>query len=298
MIGSMKVLYTGNQNVWMQDFILQEIQSVVESKMVLVDDVTAVTFLGKDPPSADTSNPSDREGRVSNNFSVLSFIIIFVASSAAVCVLAAVVLRWKRRRVQIVKTTIGQLSFLETPCDDINLADTTSSEDTPSPDSEASRAAAAREIERVQARDHQQSGTLIVSELPSTRANSASVYLASKRQRRRKKGKKKKKTLRERVSLAPSGIDTIPEVEGDFDGALYRTEDDDYGSSDEEDIRLHHSFLGHYNPFRATSPPHSPRSSPTMQRRAFFGDSPPPVMDAECSIQGHSSNRHLPEPGI
>jgi hypothetical protein len=51
----------------------------------------------------------------------------------------------------------------------------------------------------------------------------------------RKGGKKKKKSLRERVSLAPSGIESIPEGDGDFHSALYdiETPDSECSSSDE-----------------------------------------------------------------
>lgn len=249
----MSVVYTGNQPEMMERFLLEEIESVMSSGVVLVEDVKFVEYVGDRQVVIEPRGSSDSS---SSTGSMLAFIGIAVGvaviSFVVVSLFVGLGVRRKRRR-------IGKLTVVEGVPRDLQIADTTSTESDGyrSPEAMAAAVAAANaschsSATTVSSSSSQQQPTVstspkqvehdgIMFEKPiapgAAAAASNSVYLASTRQRRRKKGagKKKRKSLRERVSVTP-GVEPIPEGEFEsFERDDWSEESDDEDDNDDDD---------------------------------------------------------------
>ena len=263
MKGSMQATYTGNQHDLTEQFLLNEVKSVMSSSMMLVEDVQSVTYVG------DRSNEGV-DGVLGENHSNAEHFVLGSSVSVGVVVMAMVVLfvglalGRKRRRVLKDKTDFAE----ENEVPDLGLAETTSCDssdfwlaETTSCDSSENAIAGDSDIAHIESGEARKAVYPPMGESRESRKAvyppmeaeqdrimfvqpaepSTSVYLASTRQRTRKKRRKKKtNSLRERVSVAPSGIESIPEVDGDVNSSIYDREaeelDSEYSlSSDDEE---------------------------------------------------------------
>lgn len=246
----MSVVYTGNEPALMQRFLLEEIESVMSSGVVLVEDVKFVEYVGDRQAVIEPRGSSSSSTSTGSMFAFIG-IAVGVAVVAFVVVSLFVGLGVRRKRRRIGKLTVGVQQR------DLQIADTTSSESDGyrSPEAMAAAVAAANascqsSTTTVSSSSSQQQPTVstspkqvehdgIMFEKPiapgSAAAASNSVYLASTRQRKRKKGagKKKRKSLRERVSMTP-GVEPIPEGEFEsFERDEWSEESDDDDDDDD-----------------------------------------------------------------
>lgn len=280
MVGSMSAIYVGD-GAQVEVMLLDLIQRAMNSTEIHVEDVVGVSYVPKRiaPPVSTISGDSLASDRLT--FSLLGVglsISLFVFGLALV-----LLIRSRRRRLDDDKTdmpleiTVPETDLLSAA----NSGPDSLSMKAPSTVSPASdRAVNADDEDEVEeGAPFEDNDGLIVEEPNVPPMPSNSVYLASNRQGRRKKMKKKKrKKLRSKVSLAPSGIDTIHEEDDDFAADAEHDEDSsDYScSTDDEDTDFRrnewHFFPG-WGRSSPGSPPMSPPSVPDTEsptkRRAF-----------------------------
>ena len=242
---------------------------MMSTNLVRVEDVQGVTYVGQALPNVaeDTTIGGSRGSAVSSTGLLVSVSIGLVAVVILAFLVGMAFSRNKRRAAQI-KGQAGKATVTH-DLDEVPTTSSDSSEAFPKVTGIAQRPETENEPwEPLQPpMDVEQDGVIYTVQpvVPP-----ASVYLASTRQRKRKKkGMKRKTSLRERVSVAPLGIDSIPEADGDFNSALYDLEspESEYTvSSDDEDDEQ-----------RVSSPPTNlPDLSPPNSPFIFYSASTSP----------------------
>mmetsp|Transcript_30901 Transcript_30901/g.51063 ORF Transcript_30901/g.51063 Transcript_30901/m.51063 type:complete len:552 (-) Transcript_30901:194-1849(-) len=337
MKGAMTIMFTGTQPEMMERFVLEEVQDVMGQGIVLVADIQSATYVGDRASrnreivqrGADdgASQLRDVDNNNGSSFSSgiglgISVCVGVVAASVLVLLVGLSLLRTKRlRRVrELEKSTRHELDAGGAFPDLEKQITTTSSASFEGHQNGAAVAFASVAVKNIALTESsefiadsqpaivEQDGILFVQSTPNNN-NIQSVYLASKRQRKRKKGggKKRKNSLRERVSMAPSGIEPIPEMDGDFESALCDKEryDASWSSGEEEDSNSNREGVISPTgfPFPTTSPHHLPNASPTAAPLIFF-----PETDADDaaatdgavirSIREMPKIRRLPPPWV
>jgi hypothetical protein len=281
MKGAMTILYTGNKPEMMETFLQKEVQSVMEQSIVLVEDIKAASYVGDREARNRGIVELEGEDRSFNGLGLGFAVSVGFVVVAMLGLLLGLNLRRKRlRRVEeLEKLERCELDPSNRVLPGLKKIESSSSD---SSGHDASAAAISRDLAIADSPEFlaeyppevlEQDGVMFEQPAASNAAMQ-SVYLASKRQRKRKKGgKKRKKSLRERVSVAPSGIEPIPEMDGDFASALYGEDEEERGSdcswsSDDEDDKKRDLFVSPTNfPFPGTSPHHVPNAKTP---RTFF----------------------------
>jgi hypothetical protein len=233
MKGSMQIMYIGDQHQLLEQLIRDEIKMVMTSPSMMVGDIRAVTYV----ESKETTNPTtaaESNNSVSSFVKAVSITAGFLALTVIGIFMAMALLRRKRRRV-VHKGQGARYTDESEQIPDLEQVRTTSSDSS----ERKTKNRTEEPWEPLQPpMDVEYNGVVVpvLANSAAAQSSSSSVYLASTRPRARKKGAKKKKSLRERVSLPPSGMDSIPEGDGDFHSALYDMESPgSQGSSEEED---------------------------------------------------------------
>lgn len=270
----MQVLYTGDQPELLEQLIRDEIQMVMTSPSMMVGDILAVTFV----ESKEATNPTNAadSNNSASSFGMTAAITAGILAMAVIGIfMAMALLRRKRRRV-VHKGRGADYEAESEQIPDLEQVRTTSSDSserkTKSP--RQTEHGAEEPWEPLQPPMDVEYNGVVVPVLPTAAvlSSSSSIYLASTRPRTRKRVAKKKKSLRERVSLPPSGMESIPEGDGDFQSALYDMESPgSEGSSEEEeddddDNDDGQPVLGvvQESPPRANLPNASPPTSPLI----------------------------------
>jgi hypothetical protein len=264
----MQVLYSGYKPELVEQFLLEEVRSVMLTSLVRVEDVQGVTFVGQELPdvAADTSIGGNRDSAVSPSGLLVS-VSIGLAAVLVIALFVTLALRRKKRHAFQSKGQVGK--EIDGPdLEEVPTTSTDASETKPeNTDLNQISEASDEPWEPLQPPMDVEKDGVIHSVQPGVPPTS--VYLASTRQRKRKKGRmKKKKSLRERASAAPFGIDSIPEADGDFSSALYGLE------SPESEYSVSSGDEGEDNDQRAISPTGSlPNASPPLSPHIFYSAS-------------------------
>jgi hypothetical protein len=290
MKGSMQVMYAGDQPQLLEQLIRDKIQMIMTSPSMIVGDIRAVTFVES---KTNPATPTAQNNSVSSVGMAVSIAAGFLAMAMIGVFMAMALLRRKRRRV-VHKGHADYDQSEQIP--DLEQLHTTSSDSSERKAKNPVQTEYGEEPwEPLQPpMDVEYNGVVVPVLTPDvTVASTSSIYLASTRPRKRKKGVvKKKKSLRERVSLAPFGIEPIPEAEGDFHSALYDIESPDSDGSSEEDDDV--QLTGGESPPRTNLPNASPPLSPHI----FQADSSSPDSANSNYKKERMNVRPLPPPWV
>jgi hypothetical protein len=240
MKGSMQVIYMGDQQDMIKKYLRFEIQYYMSTDLVLLEDVTSVTFIKYDPQEKmDTLDASSVTP--SNSISLGFLVSVSVGLVAVIMGIFFVALAIRRRKQQNQDTrdlTVEVEDDQKVEWEVLSDLRTSGSKDT------------SRGIESPKSRDYNEEAweplqpEMEMGEnelgIPVQKNSSPTSISSSKRPKRKKIVKRRMNSLRERVATAPSvGIEPILEVDGDSNSSHYNLEtaesEDILSSEDEND---------------------------------------------------------------